>query len=106
MLPVEAERLMSFTNNSSPLFMLVAVAVGMFNNPGIGILIAYAHYLSTSSWIYPPLYAGAKGEVSQRGMRRGLLRSALSRMLQVQREKTAPSARSWVTRSAMPSQIC
>jgi len=43
---VEAERLMSFTNNSSPLFMLVAVAVGMFNNPGLGALITGAHYLS------------------------------------------------------------
>jgi sporulation integral membrane protein YlbJ len=42
----EAERLMAFTNNSSPLFMLVAVAVGMFNNPDLGILIAGAHYLS------------------------------------------------------------
>ncbi|MGQ9823947.1 MAG: sporulation integral membrane protein YlbJ [Desulfotomaculales bacterium] len=40
----EAERLMSFTNNSSPLFMLVAVAVGMFNNPQLGPLIAAAHY--------------------------------------------------------------
>lgn len=43
---VEAERLMSFTNNSSPLFMLAAVAVGMFNNPGLGVLIAGTHYLS------------------------------------------------------------
>jgi len=43
---VEAERLMSFTNNSSPLFMLVAVAVGMFNNPSLGWIIAGAHYLS------------------------------------------------------------
>jgi len=42
---VEGERLMSFTNNSSPLFMLVAVAVGMFNNPAVGLVIAGAHYL-------------------------------------------------------------
>ncbi|MCF8010666.1 MAG: sporulation integral membrane protein YlbJ [Clostridiales bacterium] len=42
---IEAERLISFTNNSSPLFMLVAVAVGMFNNPALGIIIAGAHYL-------------------------------------------------------------
>jgi sporulation integral membrane protein YlbJ len=41
---VEAERLMSFTNNSSPLFMLVAVAVGMFGNPAVGLVIAGAHY--------------------------------------------------------------
>ncbi|KJS79361.1 MAG: nucleoside recognition protein [Desulfotomaculum sp. BICA1-6] len=42
---VEAERLVSFTNNSSPLFMLVAVAVGMFNMPALGYLIAGSHYL-------------------------------------------------------------
>ena len=42
---VEAERLVSFTNNSSPLFMLVAVAVGMFNMPSLGYLIAGSHYL-------------------------------------------------------------
>lgn len=41
---VEGERLMSFTNNSSPLFMLVAVAVGMFGNPAVGLVIAGAHY--------------------------------------------------------------
>lgn len=46
---VEAERLMSFTNNSSPLFMLTAVAVGMFNNPSLGWIIAGAHYLSNLS---------------------------------------------------------
>ncbi len=40
----EAERLMAFTNNSSPLFMLVAVSVGMFNNPQLGPVIAIAHY--------------------------------------------------------------
>lgn len=43
---IEAERLMCFTNNSSPLFMLVAISVGMFGNPNLGILIAGAHYLA------------------------------------------------------------
>ncbi|HAG10564.1 MAG TPA: sporulation integral membrane protein YlbJ [Desulfotomaculum sp.] len=43
---IEAERLVSFTNNSSPLFMLVAVAVGMLNNPELGPVIAAAHYTS------------------------------------------------------------
>ncbi|MCL2336854.1 MAG: sporulation integral membrane protein YlbJ [Firmicutes bacterium] len=42
---VEAERLVSFTNNSSPLFMLVAVAVGMLKLPALGYLIAASHYL-------------------------------------------------------------
>lgn len=40
----EGERLMSFTNNASPLFMLAAVAVGMFHDPRLGLVIALAHY--------------------------------------------------------------
>lgn len=43
---VEAERLMCFTNNASPLFMLVAVSVGMFKDPSLGVVIAGAHYLA------------------------------------------------------------
>lgn len=40
----EAEKLMCFTNNASPLFLLVAVGVGMFHNARLGVLIALAHY--------------------------------------------------------------
>lgn len=43
---VEAERLLCFTNNSSPLFMFVAVSVGMFGRPDLGVVIAGAHYLA------------------------------------------------------------
>jgi sporulation integral membrane protein YlbJ len=42
----EAERLVSFTNNSSPLFIVGAIGVGMFANPAAGYLLAIAHYLS------------------------------------------------------------
>ena len=42
----EGERVMSFSNNSSPLFMLAAVSVGMFNNPSLGIILACSHYLA------------------------------------------------------------
>ena len=45
----EAERLLCFTNTADPLFMFGAVAVGMFNNASLGILIATAHYLSSIS---------------------------------------------------------
>ncbi|RWZ60919.1 sporulation integral membrane protein YlbJ [Halobacillus fulvus] len=41
---VEAERLVAFTNASSPLFLFGAVAVGFFHNPDLGLLIAIAHY--------------------------------------------------------------
>jgi len=40
----EAERLVSFTNNSSPLFIVGAVGVGMFGDPLAGYLLAVAHY--------------------------------------------------------------
>ncbi|MCR4425172.1 MAG: sporulation integral membrane protein YlbJ [Firmicutes bacterium] len=43
---VEAERLVSFTNTADPLFMVGAVAVGMFHTPALGPVIAAAHYIS------------------------------------------------------------
>ncbi|HEX3010621.1 MAG TPA: hypothetical protein VHQ70_01125, partial [Syntrophomonadaceae bacterium] len=40
------EMLVCFTNNSSPLFILGAIGVGMFGSPVLGYLLAAAHYLS------------------------------------------------------------
>lgn len=40
----EAERLVSFTNCSSPLFIFGAVSVGFFHNPKLGFILAAAHY--------------------------------------------------------------
>jgi sporulation integral membrane protein YlbJ len=42
---IEAERLVSFTNSSNPLFIFGAIAVGFFHNPALGIVLALAHYL-------------------------------------------------------------
>jgi sporulation integral membrane protein YlbJ len=42
---IEAERLVSFTNSSNPLFIFGAVAVGFFHNPQLGVILALAHYL-------------------------------------------------------------
>ncbi|ACB84933.1 sporulation integral membrane protein YlbJ [Natranaerobius thermophilus] len=43
----EAERLLCFTNTADPLFMFGAVAVGMFHNAQLGLMIAAAHYMSS-----------------------------------------------------------
>ncbi|WP_379966993.1 sporulation integral membrane protein YlbJ [Ectobacillus sp. sgz5001026] len=43
---IEAERLVSFTNSSSPLFIFGAVAVGFFHNPDLGMILAVSHYSS------------------------------------------------------------
>ncbi|SDI66084.1 sporulation integral membrane protein YlbJ [Natribacillus halophilus] len=41
---IEAERLVSFTTASNPLFIFGAIAVGFFHDPALGILLAVAHY--------------------------------------------------------------
>lgn len=43
---VEAERLISFANTADPLFMVGAVAVGMFGDVRVGAIIALSHYLA------------------------------------------------------------
>ncbi|BAF59930.1 Uncharacterized protein conserved in bacteria [Pelotomaculum thermopropionicum SI] len=87
---IEAERLMSFTNNSSPLFMLVAVAVGMFNNPGLGVIIAGAHYLSNLTLglalrFYAPNDPERIPESPVKS--KGLVNLAFRRLLEVQRQE-------------------
>ena len=41
----EAQRLASFCSTSGPLFMIGAVAVGMFNSESLGLLIIVSHYI-------------------------------------------------------------
>lgn len=42
----EAERLLCFTNNCSPLFIMGAIGIGIFSNPLAGYILAFSHYLS------------------------------------------------------------
>lgn len=43
---IEAERLIAFTNNSGPLFILGTVGIGMFHSASIGFLLFSTHILS------------------------------------------------------------
>ena len=43
---IEAQRLISFTNNSGPLFILGTVGIGMFNSKHIGYFLMLTHYIS------------------------------------------------------------
>lgn len=45
---LEAERLISFTNASSPLFIFGAISVGFLHDAKLGILIALAHYVGNA----------------------------------------------------------
>lgn len=43
----ECERLLSFTNNSGPLFIIGTVGISMFGNSTIGILLFITHFLAS-----------------------------------------------------------
>lgn len=43
----EAERLIAFTNNSGPLFIIGTVGIAMFGNTEIGILLFITHFVSS-----------------------------------------------------------
>ncbi|MGN1299681.1 MAG: sporulation integral membrane protein YlbJ [Candidatus Scatovivens sp.] len=43
---IEAERLLAFTNNSGPLFIISVVGISIFSNAEIGYLLLFTHILS------------------------------------------------------------
>ncbi|WP_455661862.1 sporulation integral membrane protein YlbJ [Pradoshia sp.] len=64
---VEAERLVSFTSSSNPLFIFGAVSVGFFLNPELGILLALSHYASNIGVGLIMRFYGRKEEKKQFG---------------------------------------
>lgn len=80
----EAARLAAFTNNASPLFLLIAVPVSMLHLPQLGILLLLAHDLANLTiglllrFLAPP----AQKTIHQQH----LWRTALQQMLQEQRQ--------------------
>lgn len=43
---IEAERLIAYTNNSGPLFILATVGISLFNNKQLGIILLISHIIS------------------------------------------------------------
>ncbi|OXS63365.1 sporulation integral membrane protein YlbJ [Bacillus sp. V-88] len=79
---LEAERLVSFTNSSNPLFIFGAVSVGFFQNATLGIVLAAAHYIGNICVGVVMRFYGAKEKEefrSSRTKRKGfILREAFS----------------------------
>lgn len=44
---IEAERLIAFTNNSGPLFILGTVGIALFGNQKIGLILLFSHIISS-----------------------------------------------------------
>lgn len=59
---IEAERLVSFTNASNPLFIFGAVSVGFFHDPNLGLLLAVTHYVSNALVGFCMRFYGRGGE--------------------------------------------
>jgi sporulation integral membrane protein YlbJ len=82
----EGERLLSFTSNASPLFMLGAVGVGMYGAPALGPFIAVIHYLSNlicglvlKKFSFPRGSAPEKKNIMRNALKSFLVSSQLNR---------------------------
>lgn len=94
---IEGERLLAFTNTADPLFMLSAVAVGMFKSPALGGLLAIAHYISSflvgvsfKFWGVKADREEARGRSDEASAKQGLLRRAYSEMLKARNDDGRP----------------
>lgn len=90
----EAERLVSFTNSSNPLFIFGAIAVGFFHNAKVGIILALAHYLGNICVglvmrFYGPYYKGNKME-RHPSVKKISLRRAFSELHQTRLKNQQP----------------
>lgn len=89
----EAERLVSFTNCSNPLFILGAVSVGFFHNAELGILLAATHYLGNIVVGLIMRFHGTNQSNQpnrQKYRRNSLVVHAIERMNQVQQQDPRP----------------
>ncbi len=77
---IEAERLVAFTNASSPLFIFGAIAVGFFHDASLGILIAIAHYGGNFLVGIGMRYYKRNEDVSTSDMRSSTWKDAFSKM--------------------------
>lgn len=89
---IEAERLVSFTNSSNPLFIFGAVSVGFFHNPQIGVILAMAHYLGNIGVGIIMRFYGKEEDLKMRKHKKRSfpLRSALSALHQTRIKDNRP----------------
>ena len=76
----EAERLVSFTNSSNPLFIFGAIAVGFFKNPSIGIILALSHYLGNICVGFLMRFHGSNDRTDELNKRPYSFKTALQEM--------------------------
>ncbi|ADL07805.1 sporulation integral membrane protein YlbJ [Thermosediminibacter oceani] len=90
----EAERLMSFSNTADPLFMVGAVAVGMFKDVRLGSIISVAHYISALLVGFVMRFYAVDSEttppVTSSRSRESILLKATRELIRARREDARP----------------
>lgn len=66
--PTEAQRMLNLCSTSGPLFIIGAVSTGILHNPKLGVLLAFAHYLSALSVGLLMRFWGGKSEKTDRSI--------------------------------------
>jgi sporulation integral membrane protein YlbJ len=86
----EAERLVSFTNSSNPLFIFGAVSVGFFYNPQLGALLALAHYGGNILVGLTIRFYGNDQKIPRKKKKVSLLSASFSAMHEARKNKEQP----------------
>lgn len=89
---VEAERLVSFSNASSPLFIFGAISIGFFHNVKLGIFIAFSHYIGNILVGICMRFYGRKSTptVEEKTNSKNIVRTALQKMHHTRIRETRP----------------
>ncbi|MFF2445964.1 sporulation integral membrane protein YlbJ [Neobacillus sp. NPDC058068] len=88
---IEAERLVSFTNSSNPLFIFGAVSVGFFHNPRLGLLLGLAHYLGNICvGIIMRFYGNESPDETRERRKKFKIRTAISALHQTRLKDNRP----------------
>lgn len=87
----EAERLVTFTNSSNPLFIFGAVSVGFFYNPKLGVILALSHYLGNICVGILMRFYGKKEKAPEaKKTKQSMLRLAFSQLHQTRLKDKRP----------------
>lgn len=88
---IEAERLVSFTNASNPLFIIGAIAVGFFHDEKLGILLAACHYIGNALvGVCMRFYGKNTRELSDKNARKLSLYKALQELHRTRLKEKRP----------------
>lgn len=87
---IEAERLLAFTNNASPLFIFGVIAIGFYQNEQIGFLVLIIHYVSNLMVGFFMRYYQSNAEMTTKESGRFQILHGVRKMHHVRIRNTAP----------------